>query len=363
MRRGKGVVWFVVAVLAAGAGSASCGGDPPRAQPSGSAVAAAPKQAEADYTALVGEGFDSFPGATKFDPGQGELRGPHAGYVFSAVATAAEITAQQAAALGFVKTDAKHGVRPADGHEFLILRTSETSNLAGQARPPTTNVTIRTGGTSRPLKELVTARRTLILSVVKGAEATLVLDDEGRTQTLDLRTGKRGPDAIALYYPTREADVDGDLGCWGVAGITAPSLVQGNLVSFAGGTGKAGLYPFYGRQGWAPPGRAWLTVGIKPLSTIGDPVVIVDPASFKLTPAGGKPVAPVAATGEIKVVYPAGGAGEPVSLVFDVPDTFRSGSITFAPQGTVTVMVNGSEKKVTFRPRTSAKPFTVQLPA
>jgi hypothetical protein len=49
--------------------------------------------------------------------------------------------------------------------------------------------------------------------------------------------------------------------------------------------------------------------------------------------------------------------------VFDVPDTFRSGSITFAPQGTVTVMVNGSEKKVTFRPRTSAKPFTVQLPA
>jgi hypothetical protein len=319
----------------------------------------------ADYTAIVTAGFGSFTGAVEFDPAQATLTGPHATFAFSAVATASALTAEQVRALGLRDPQAEPGMRPTDGYEFLVLRTADSGGQwAGQASPPRTAVTIRSGDRSWPLTGIVSAGHTVVLSVPKAAPTTLVLEDEGRAQTLDLRTGRRGADAIGLYYPTRTADVDGDLGCWAqVSGVTVPSAMQGNLVSLTGSTRRAGLYPFYGKHGWARPGRAWLEVGLSPGSTLGDVVLTVNAAaSFTLTVPGGKPVAPLAGTGDFKLTNTIGTSPDPVALVFDVPDTFRSGTITFAPRGTVNVVVNGQDKTGTLRPSTSAKPFTIRLP-
>jgi hypothetical protein len=366
MRRAPDLVLVTVAALAGVAcgALAGCGGS----ERAGSAAGVKALQASADYVAVTLGGFDSFGPSTKLDPAQASLVGPHSAVAFSGVVTTPSISGYQVAALGLIDPQAKQGLRPADGHEFLILRTvrAEVPWMGVGSEPPTTAMTLRTGGESRPLNKQFGGDHTLTLSVRSGQEATLVLTDEGRVQTLDLRTGRRGGDPIPLYYPLRVADVKGSFGSWArVSGVTVDGMAQGNLIAVGGTSGRATLHPFRSKLGWARPGRAWLEVGIgRWTDMLTKAVITVDvAASFTLTTPDGTRISPVPGTGDIRIESVIS-ADTPTSIVmFDVPDSFRSGAVGFAPRGTIVATVNGQQKTGTISSHTPSKPATISLPA
>jgi hypothetical protein len=95
----------------------------------------------------------------------------------------------------------------AEGDELVIAHIADTEqikpglpNFTGDPSK-TAQVTILVAGKSHSLAGHWDSPTTLVVSATKGAPVLLQLHDGGRTQSLDLRTGLRGSDAISMYYP------------------------------------------------------------------------------------------------------------------------------------------------------------------
>jgi hypothetical protein len=174
------------------------------------------------------------------------------------------------------------------------------------------------------------ADETIIVSVPAGAPVSLRMNDGGRAQDLDLRTGKRTRTASPLYYPVRAASPSFDDAYY----VTGPHSTAG----LTSASGKAVLAPYADKLGWARKGRAWLfvTVGFNTdsLSQFKPDVA----RSLTLTAGGATLTGHPTSSGDTSTDPNApSAAGGHLDLAFDVPASLRSGTLNYLPVGSFVV--------------------------
>ena len=260
-------------------------------------------------------------GEKSFGSGLGSLVGPHFALRFAEHDVGRTLDLQYEAA---------------PGHEFLLLR-AEPATLADVPQPGD-DVTgaVVVDGKSHPVKLKDIQAGGLVVSVPTGQTAQLKITDTGRTQTLDLRTGKRGSDEIQGYYPewamNLSPDSYADSGKTSSGGCRRSTNVQ---ISFIG-TGTAVL-PWGPDVGWAKPGRAWLPVQY---SLLVNPVSVPDYHSpFEIPPSCLVDLNFQLDLQQTFTVEYDGGSAAPVkvdsgTLLFDVPITMTGGTLVVHPTGT-----------------------------
>ena len=197
----------------------------------------------AGYVSLT----DAVPMTADGSAAQARLVGPHFDLEFTKIEATTENLAP--------------AFRAAPGHEILLLHGDTTQQRpaynAGSGDSVTASVVV--DGATRPLQYLPAYG--LAVSVPQGHTATLQVTDDGRTQSLDVRTGKRGKDAIAGYYRPHElkwTDADyhdtGRATCTGPRGTTHFTTDMSTTFGQAAGS----LEPWLPGAGWAKDGRVWL---------------------------------------------------------------------------------------------------------
>ncbi|WIV59227.1 hypothetical protein [Amycolatopsis nalaikhensis] len=228
--------------------------------------------------------------------------------------------------------------RAADGQEFLRLSATNPASSDGSAEGVTAQV-VRDGA-AHPVRLAELETGGLVVSVPKGHTATLQVTDEGRTQSLDLRTGRRGADAIPGYYPKhaltwQRNDYSGS-GKTAVGGCRQATTM---LMTF--GLGETAVEPWGPGLGWARPGRGWLPISY--ISALA-PVTLPDYDSIKDMPP------PCAITMDFRwdltrsvgVQTPEGEAaparvfsdnGAGGTLVYDVPLSLTTATMVVHPAG------------------------------
>lgn len=315
--------------------SAACGGGDPDPAPTPSAAAPTVAAVDAGFARLAsvpGQAAE-VAGARTFDPAAARLQGP--GFAVSVPAVGRVTGPLPDRVAGPFGLDA--GATPAAGHELLLVdleRTEGQPSSSGAADP------LRIEVAGRVVRATGLLSGTAAVSVPTGTRPLLRITAAGRTQTLDLGTGRRGSDAIAGYYPLRTGSFDADYGAttglilYG-AGVAGKSR-DDRLASVQLDDTSATLEPYQGR--WAKPGRAFLVLDTSfaygRTSTVGtDRDTVTVPAScFRLTgPAGTVPLA-----GEPLVLdATATGAVAEGRLVADVPASLRRVTLRFAFCGSV----------------------------
>lgn len=236
----------------------------------------------------------------------------------------------------------------AQGHEFIAVY-AEPGALAQFRTEPGDQVTaaVVADGTARPLPAGVLAHSEgLLVSVPRGGTATLRVTDEGHTQSYDLRTGTRGPGAIAGYYrpqnvtfPPSGAGYTGTGTCPDIPYILGASLPCSVRIQLVIITDSASLQPWLPGLGWARRGHTWLL--------ISDVTYLPDAAPITIAPGGGsftlqvrKSFAVRLASGIAIAARPERGAftaTQPLLLAFSVPDSFTRGTLLIHPDGRLIV--------------------------
>jgi hypothetical protein len=233
-------------------------------------------------------------------------------------------------------------VQASAGHELVIAEVAgpgttlggDPGGMAGTPADRTAHdVSVRVGqDPAVRLGGFVSSGSQVLVSVPSGADPLIVIDDHsGHPQSLHLRTGQRA-DALGVLYPPRRQDLDT---------LAASTLVipgDGRQYQEAVALGvSVSLVPWDRVHGWAPPGRAWLLVALD-LRNVGDRPfygkLTLDAArTFTLTGAGGGAVRAVPGTAELWSAV--GTTPQSAEARFDVPDSFRTGTLRVALAGTV----------------------------
>ncbi|GLY79262.1 hypothetical protein [Actinoallomurus iriomotensis] len=323
-----------------------------------------PVRVAAPTYAEFGDG-SAFPlPVARFPEDSARLVGPHYSLQIDRVAFADRLTQDQA--IGFEQQVSDIGpMRAAPGHRFMMLLTARHKVTAAlendpmkQVSPDGVRAELRVGGTTLRLPggfSDLAVENTILMSVPTAGDPVLAVTDSGRTQSLDLATGKRGADAIAGYYPVPKgsgfnASVSGIVG-------RAP---YGLSVS----TKEATLQPYLPRAGWAGKGRAWLCLN-------GDAAAVSPPvgpkafgydldvgASFTLDLTGG---GTARGHGQVGAAVAADSASlaslADTRLYFPVPAGFRSGTLRFHPTGSFRV----GGRKVSWTPGRRPGPIHIRL--
>ncbi|MFC0542739.1 hypothetical protein [Kutzneria chonburiensis] len=263
-------------------------------------------------------------GARNFSNGLGALVGPHFALRFTTVE---------------VSRTASYQYEAAPGYEFLLL-TIDPATLA-DAPGPDDDVTaaIMVDGAGHKTSVAAIQRGSgLVVSVATGHTALLKITDTGRTQTLDLRTGKRASDEIQGYYPERALNLSPDT--YAQSGKTSSGGCRRQTtmsIDFIGGGTGTAVLPWGPDVGWAKPGRAWLPINYTMLT---NPVSVPDyDTLFDLPPACAVDLNFQLDPKQTFAVEFDGGTAAPVKvtdqlLLFDVPVTMTGGTLVIHPAGT-----------------------------
>jgi hypothetical protein len=187
------------------------------------------------------------------------LVGPHFAVQLYSFAVTRELSASQIRRLVVSGGPGDGPMVAGDGREFLLVHLSEkvshTKVLHSDGVPVTAAVLV--DGKSRPLDRGANfGDGVLVMSVPAGAATQLVVTDANRPQSIDLRTGKRGPDALPNFHPAL------------TGGIELEDVVRVNGVHPAGRGSRfevavgAVLLPYANDKGWAKSGRLWLDLTV-----------------------------------------------------------------------------------------------------
>ncbi|MEU8817227.1 hypothetical protein [Actinoplanes sp. NPDC048796] len=185
-----------------------------------------------------------------------EITGPRYGVRFRKVYVAAALTGKQAWDLDL--TDSSDvGVNAGAGRELLIAVAGGGQNTrepySGEHPDPV--VKLQVDGAARTVERLGGFTKmgdVLVVNISAGADPALTVTDLGRTQTLSLRTGKRGGHSPDAYYPLRTAKAT--LVGPGAGRVTPLSAY---LTTFEI---DATLGAYDAKRGWAKDGHAWLVL-------------------------------------------------------------------------------------------------------
>ncbi len=311
--------------------------------------------------------------------GKGYLTGPHFGLKIAWVATGRAITDHPA------NPPASEPVRAAPGQELLVFQVDPAIRTGHWVRRDTDQAPVAelvVAGVPTKLAKLPlrpsTGRFTpprdgllVVAGVPVGAPATVRVTDAGRTQTVDVRTGLRASDAITGYYRKTTRKLawrrdDVPIGV-SVAGHIYRGTLDLGLRSYAPSRILSDpavlLTPYTPSNGWAAPGRAWLTVPRPTLSgnVLPGPLLTLkvdDPTSFQLRLPDGT-VLP-AAPGSRQTPITLGSLGDPgPDLTFDVPADFRTGTYVMRLD---TAAVIGEYRNAKLPARWTPAPGTAEIP-
>jgi hypothetical protein len=292
-----------------------------------------------------------------FPEDRGELIGPHFEMKLSWRAT------------GPAVTESPGPARAADGEELVLVAMEYPHVQEGLDEAPTAELVV--DGTATALERLTYVDNDpefrggviVMASVPTGKPVALRVSDAGRTQTLDVRTGDRGDDAIDLYYRnnTQEMDTSRSL----ATGVTTPAghrpfeLAVGYAPPDGSMPTTAALTAF--SDTWAPDGRAWLVVPRPGAAIPGDAsfyrLTVDDPTVFTLRLPDGTvlPALPGGATLDVSrdrlSTIPSG-----PHVLFDVPADFTEG-VFVANLGTA--LISDVDQPGTWSP--APAPFEVPI--
>jgi hypothetical protein len=262
--------------------------------------------------------------------------------------------------------------RAADGQELLLVAvTSENTKgqfPAGNGQAPAAELLVDGEGTALtrlplPQSEDIVALPAdgvlIVASVPTGSTVELAVTDEGRTQSVDLRTGGRSTPVEGYYgQNSQPLAFTNAVPLTFAGGATTLTVADHAMAEF---TEKvAMLAPWTPDQGWAADGRAWLVLPRPVLSTplsmdmSGLRLTIDDAAVFSVE---GRPE--LGGTHTVETL-----AGQYTAttdpLVFDMPADFTGGvfSMNIAAMGATALYYSG-DRPVTWTPPPA--PFTVTL--
>lgn len=283
-----------------------------------------------------------FPGLVQPPTSQADLIGPHSVLLLGGEIAVSGVDGTQACALAQPRA-----VRAAAGYQLLLVMMDNNpkANVPqpglpecqdANSSPPAAcqnyaGPSIVIGGQSTPLTSVRGAGDVLAASVPDAAPAQLQMNDGGRPQDIDLRTGLRTSEVSSLYYPVPQQTLNPNLSwSWNVLYIPAlkwwagdgsgPTLSDADLTV---GSGTALLEPYMDSPGWAPAGQAWLVMSFQLSAQAPGNIVLNVPASFTLVLPGG---ATVAGSGTAATT-----GTSTASLTFQVPDTAQTATLKIQP--------------------------------
>ncbi len=263
-------------------------------------------------------------------PSDSALVGPHYAVGLDSIAVADRLSQAQRAALGLPDSGRSGALLPAPGTEFLLVHAADRTPAGGlpDAGDGSPTAAVLVGASTRQLSTGVPAANSvLVVSVPTGGGGALRVTDAGRGQSIDLRTGRPGPDVNPLFHPQWTATAQlSDLDR--IDGIDRSIRVRLGLV--------VTLRPYLPGKGWAPAGRAWLAVDVT-LAVQREVGLKLDLAK-SLTLRTDGPLAIPGGTTLVAAPDPAGGTDLVArwSGGFNVPADLRAGTATFATVGIFT---------------------------
>ncbi|WP_091042607.1 hypothetical protein [Glycomyces sambucus] len=247
-----------------------------------------------------------------------DLKGPHFALSILCHYQGAEIPEDVAA-----RADALADLpKAANGVEFLVNQIAHSPIYKAEFEDGETAAWIQVGDERTDLDALPAPGSFLAVAAPEGEDAVLWVEDDGRAQGLDLRTGERH-DPVAAYYN-------------GVAAESA-SLSGFNYVDFEVTDGTDSWFltcptPWAGAtrnawldgRGWAEEGQVFMTVAFNWCHTYTEVAWVLDPETA-VTVDGAGPIAwEEAATGTGSVQ---------VAAIFSVPGDAAEIPIVFTPFG------------------------------
>jgi hypothetical protein len=307
----------------------------------------------APYELIVGS--DQDPWCDKEDEANADLRGAHfslsLGCVFREPAVP-EMLSDRKSYLAELP--------PAqDGTEFLLVQVADQAEYLPEhgTDPAWLSAWIQAGGERLELESVPKAGQFLVLSVPADETAVLWVDDDGRAQGLDLRSGER-VEPLAPYYA--------DIGFW----TESATDVDFPDVEFESGAGgwtvgchssrieftRSMWLPDYG---WAPEGSVYLRVDLWWCTGDGvydELVWTLDETKAILVTSGSRTAEPV---GWSKVDGTGRHRGQHHSAVVAVPADARDFQVAFSPVGELTEKDSGEVYSTTEPP--PAAEWTVQF--
>jgi len=250
-------------------------------------------------------------------PADAVIIGPEYVTAFDWTATVQRIDADDAIRMGLPGAIAA----PSGTELFLAHVARPLPRPVGKAGVLTPATQVVVGGQTRPSSVRFGRDGVLIVSVPTGAPVLLKMTDKGRTQTLDLRSGKRGSDANPLFY-TRYSMKDFDV--W--TNIQPPE--PGRI----GMSGSLALLPWTEDHGWAPAGKAWLRFEgfLYQMLADTDGSVTLDMSRSITVTVGGKAY-PASAERRLLAANLTG-TSTPEPLDIAVPVDFRTGTLRLNPK-------------------------------
>ena len=260
-----------------------------------------------------------------------------------------------------VVRDATGPMRAPDGQELLLVRPGHIGALGGQYPPDDrpVNARVATADTNTPLTKFSPHSGLLIVAVPKGGPATLIVTDAGRDQSIDLRTGKPGADAIAAYVRPAPA---------GLSKGSLDAFIQPGALPCGRIDVKAALRPHYdsgsGNAIFASPGHAYLelvvTINVIPLQhVLGG--TLDNAGSFEVR-ADGAPVTVVPGTGNVLPLSTPTAVAQQIRFVlgYEVAESVHTVTIAVHPQGG-SLTVDGSPATVAVQ-RSASLSLTIVRP-
>jgi hypothetical protein len=214
----------------------------------------------AEDLAVVAGGGIAVPAARQL-PAKAAIGGPDYAVRLTEVGTADHLEPVVVAQFGAMQSatgvprDAAGPVAAGAGKEFLFVRLAAVPGVRREPSPKT-RARLRVGDQVRPVEGMVAPESVLVALVPVGAPVTLIVADENKDQSVDVRTGAVGPDTVAAYlkprpYGEASAKVTGQVS--GEAHRTSVEI-----------TVSAALEPYDHRRNgtWAPAGHTWLRVWV-----------------------------------------------------------------------------------------------------
>ena len=303
------------------------------------------------------------------------VRGPHYTLGIAWTATGGEVR-KSAEALRLAP------VRAAEGKQLLLAAVNPKLTYAAFEPSPTDNVIVEVvvDGTATKLDGLplpppttfggaAVQTRLLVLSARPKAPVQLRVTDAGRTNSIDLRTGKPAVDAKGGYLQ-RQADVNWEGESPVVLvnrfGYRNPGPLEVSD-TFTVQAVPASLTTYRPGRGWAAPGRAYLSVPA-PNVSFGAGISVFfgtlhaafdDANAFALQLPYGKPIPAVSLRRDITLGLSGQGARQ-AALVFVVPADMSSGGVSFDLARTrLSEAVGTGRRSVPWAQ--APKPFTLPL--
>jgi hypothetical protein len=343
--------WLTATLLAACA-LASCG------EPQGAARSAGTSPVPDDFAAVVADDLADdlaemgLPNVRELDPKTVYLQGPHFHVGIEEVAEVSELDPGDKYKYRMqLNREPIEPLRARPGKALLLVRLYRPSDPHEKAESVDATGTVVVAGKARSIGEVGRSVETLIaVSVDPGAEATLVVSDSGREQSINLRTGARGPDALAAYHPVRsDGETLGD-------GVRISGNQGGVEIS---GSVSARKYPYLAGQGWAPPGRVWLQVKVGVGSIAARYSCDIDAArSFSVRGSVGAISVPATSLAATSIAAKSTAPSD-AAIVMDIADAPVTLDVAFRAQGTCRSLDGGTASFQRFDLRNQGK---VSLP-